>query len=195
MPIASTPRTCPMTLLSSLSSCASGVYSIKLVDLLLAAHPQVTGREVDFTLLVIDAVIYQSDRPYAALPADLIRKAAHSPDLVRALVSTPDAELSSDAGDIELAFERLVRLVMLQYCHLDRAFTPSSHLQAVEYLTQCPKELMVKHAQYRSEMVRMEQAAKATARVEARQRRIRSGLVASMSMLKFKSKKQQIVAK
>ncbi|QRV89021.1 hypothetical protein RhiJN_17039 [Ceratobasidium sp. AG-Ba] len=107
MPIASTPRTCPMTLLSSLSSCASGVYSIKLVDLLLAAHPQVTGREVDFTLLLIDAVIYQSDRPYAALPADLIRKAAHSPDLVRALVSTPDTELGSDAGDIGLAFERL----------------------------------------------------------------------------------------
>ncbi|KAG8765833.1 hypothetical protein FRC12_007254, partial [Ceratobasidium sp. 428] len=44
--------------LSSLSSCASGVYSIKLVDLLLTAHPRVTEREVEFTILVLDTVVH-----------------------------------------------------------------------------------------------------------------------------------------
>lgn len=51
MPIATLP-------VSPLSSCASGVYSIKLIDLLLAAHPQIAEREVEFTLLIVDAVVH-----------------------------------------------------------------------------------------------------------------------------------------
>lgn len=124
----------------------------------------------------------------------MLRKAAHTPDLVSALVSAPGLKSREGTGDVGLAFERLVRRVMLQYCHLDRGFNPSSHQQAVEYLTQQPPELRVKHTQYRLELARLERAAKAAVRTEAHQRKIRSGLVASVSMWRFKSKKRRPAA-
>ncbi|KAG8690877.1 hypothetical protein FRC08_010321 [Ceratobasidium sp. 394] len=105
----------PTHTVSSLSSCASGVYSIKLVDLLLAAHPQVTQREVDFTILVLDAVVHMASHPYAPTPARFLKKAV--PDLVHALASSPDFKFSTASDeplDLRLVFECLVRRIMFQ---------------------------------------------------------------------------------
>lgn len=127
----------------------------------------------------------------------MLNKAVHAPDLVLALASSPDVKSSMETEDIGLVFERLARRVMFQYCHLERAFTPRSHLQAVEYLTQRPPELVAKHRQYRMGMAHAERAAMAVARAEAHERKVRSGLVASMSMSfwKLKSKKKRLAAK
>ncbi|KAG9078568.1 hypothetical protein FS749_009394 [Ceratobasidium sp. UAMH 11750] len=184
--------------ISSLSACASGVYSIKLVDLLLAAHPQVTQREVDFTILILDAVVHMNNHPYAPTPTRFLKKAVNVPDLIHALASSPDFKsivTSDEPLDLRLVFECLVRRIMFQYCYRELGITPDSYQQAIEYLTDRAPELATKHKQYRAGIAQLEQQEKKVAgvvEVGKRKRMARSASSIALSM--FKSKKR-LVAK
>ncbi|KAG8737619.1 hypothetical protein FRC10_008021 [Ceratobasidium sp. 414] len=178
---------------SSLSFYASGVYSIKLVDLLLAAHPQVTEREVGFTILVLDAVVHMTSHPYAPTPARFLKKAVEVSNLVHALASSPDLKSTIDIDnlDIRLVFECLIRRIMFQYCYRELSITPNSYRQAIEYLADRSPELVAKHKRYRACMARLEQqAAKAAAVAEVRKRKKMARSASSMALLMFKLKKR-----
>ncbi|KAG9125302.1 hypothetical protein FRC07_008181 [Ceratobasidium sp. 392] len=184
--------------LSSLSSCASGVYSVKLVDLLLAAHAQVTEREVDFTILVLNAAIHMASHPYAPTPAYFLKKATDVPDLVQALASSTDFKSTvpgDTVQDSRLVFECLVRRITFQYCYRELSFTAYSYQQAVEYLTERPIELAVKHTQYRASVAQLEREAKAAAVAEVRKRKTMARSASSIALSMFKLKKKRLSAK
>ncbi|KAG8692697.1 hypothetical protein FRC08_009598 [Ceratobasidium sp. 394] len=133
-------------------SCTSGVYFIKLVDLLLAAHSQVTKRGIDFTILMLDAINY--------VPT---RQSLDTPDLIHALATSPHLGLNPGGeGRIGHLFTHLVSHIALRYCYHEHSFTSGSYQKAVEYLTLRPSELMVKHKQCRADVARVEQVAHAS---------------------------------
>ncbi|KAG8730229.1 hypothetical protein FRC12_020400 [Ceratobasidium sp. 428] len=178
---------------SSPFTCASGAYPIKLVDLLLAAHSRVSKREVDFTILILDAIIYAASDPYASIPIYLLDKALDAPDLVHALATSPHLDLGVGEGSIGHVFPHLVRRLALRYCYRERAFTSSSYQEAIEYLTQQPFELALKHEQYRADLVRREQAKKVAAKTNKRKAK---GQAAAMIVLSiFMTKKEWREAK
>ncbi|KAG8737618.1 hypothetical protein FRC10_008020 [Ceratobasidium sp. 414] len=166
----------------------SSVYSIRLVDLLLAAHSQVTKREIDFTILMLDAIIHASN-PHGHIPTYLLDRALDAPDLVHALAASPHLDLGvGGEGRIGHVFTHLIRHVALRYCYREHMFTPGSYREVIEYLTLRPLELAAKHKQYRADVARLEQAAHAA--VKARKRKNRGQAAAMVVLSIFMTKKE-----
>ncbi|KAG8736416.1 hypothetical protein FRC12_017616 [Ceratobasidium sp. 428] len=140
----------------------------------------------------------QASHPYIPLSACILKKAADVSDLVYALASSPDFKSTmgnEGTQDVRLVFECLVRRIMFQYCYRELSFTAYSYQHAVEYLTDRPIELVVKHKQYRKGVAQLEQAAKAAAAAEVRKRKAMSRSASSIALSMFKPKKKRLVAK
>ncbi|QRV74215.1 hypothetical protein RhiJN_02229 [Ceratobasidium sp. AG-Ba] len=141
----------PGSSLLSFSSGTSGTQPPKVVDILLAAHRQLTEREFDFTLVMLDTLLHLAVNPLLPVPAVLIDKAAANPDLVYAVVTSPDVQYQTDGLEVRQFFGDLVRSIARRFCSGDSRLTLDSYASAIEHLTRRPAELAATHERYRSE--------------------------------------------
>ncbi|KAG9124097.1 hypothetical protein FRC07_012852 [Ceratobasidium sp. 392] len=153
------------------------MHSVKLANLLLSPYSRITKREIKFTLILVDAVVDRLYDPSAPLSNKLLKAARQCKDLIYVVAASPDitinlknnAYLTESGGqaDVELIFKRLLKRLVLWYCREQKEFTIQTYDQAVEYLSQHPRELRAAHKQYRVNKVFEERAKLAQLRNKA----------------------------